>query len=192
MEESSMSIVSSLIKEKETARPSSISTCFLLYTPSIISGVQNYSSKNDAFVYIKDLENLIRQQSDTQKTYYVKISLNSTTSKFKKRLDHLSKLKEGWDNEHASCIFPEVIKNIEKALNEDNDNRLWDEWVAFPDINGTITLMKKTGKVSISVGKDEYSYYGVKDGSEVRGDHKAFNTDNFLETLKYFSKNDYL
>lgn len=121
------------------------------------------------------------------KDFYINIRIDPAIIKFKKRLFDLSQLKDGWDDEHAIRIFPEVIGNIESALKAEDDGDLWGKWIAYPDVNGTITLMKKDGTASVSVGTNEYSFFGLRNGQQQSGDNEPFKADSLVEVLKSFS-----
>lgn len=183
-------VVDSLVKDKVTAKPQKAFT-FLIYFQNydryiednvykeLLANYEEYISKISYFI-----ENI---NEINYKDFLVNIDINPAVIKFKNRLNELSKLKDGWDDEHASRIFPEVIDNIKSALKINQDDNLWQHWIAYPDTNGTITLMKKDGSASVSIGIKEYSFYGLKNGKELSGNKLPFETDRFVKVLKTFS-----
>ncbi len=90
------------------------------------------------------------------------------------RLNELARLSEGWDDDGALPIEPQVIANLRQMLDMSPDAAL-SSWVLFPDINGTLLIKMKSQQASISIGESEYSYAYNKGGESRRASHMPFS-----------------
>jgi hypothetical protein len=99
------------------------------------------------------------------------------------RLDHLAELEEDWDGEGALPISRQVLNNIKSVLLISGDED-WKEWMIGPEPNATLGLQSKATDACISIGAEEYSYYGEIKGKEYHGNHVAFTPSAFLETMR--------
>ena len=64
------------------------------------------------------------------------------------------------------------------------ESKDFQQWVLFPDDNGTILMQSKDGKASISIGNNSYSFVCTKDGKVDAGQDVKFSAASALKTLR--------
>ena len=102
------------------------------------------------------------------------------------RINHLSKLKKGWDGRGALPVSQNVIGNVRKVLRI-SDKGDWDRWMISPDVNATLCLFAPNTKASISLGSSEFSYFARKDGERLGESHVTFTPEVFLSVMRKLS-----
>ena len=99
------------------------------------------------------------------------------------KLDEIAQLSDGWAGVGSYAVSRQVINNLKSVLliSEDED---WQDWLIGPDVNATVGLQSKKNRAMISIGREEYSYYVVKQGERIAGSHVPFSPESFLETMR--------
>lgn len=103
------------------------------------------------------------------------------------RVNHLARLRNGWDGYGASRILPEVVSNMREVLliSDDTD---WKYWLIGPESNGTLGIQSSKHRASISLGRTEFSYYALIDGKRLGESHIDFTPEAFYQTMKMLNK----
>ena len=104
------------------------------------------------------------------------------------QLDHLATLQQNWDGRGALHISRKVINNVKHvlAISDDED---WEDWIVSPGTNSTLYLVSKSHRASVSVGVEEYSYYGRIDGKDVGENHVVYNPAGLLDVMHKLNDN---
>ena len=99
------------------------------------------------------------------------------------RIDYLSSLPSDWDGYGAQPVARKVILNLKEVLllSDDND---WEDWLIGAEPNATIALQSRKNRASMSLGKEEFSYYALIDGKERGESHVVFSPNRFLDIMK--------
>ena len=100
------------------------------------------------------------------------------------RLDEMAALKA---DEGALPIDKTIINTVRKLI-ERNGGQALDNWIIFPDTNGTLQLDAKERDAVISIGRTEYSYfYNGKEGSE-RASHVDLTIDSLAQLINHINE----
>lgn len=110
-------------------------------------------------------------------------SVDDEKLRIKVALDKLSYLKEGWDGLDALPISVEAVSNVLQML-AISDNKVWQDWVLEPNINGTLTLRSRSHSSAISLGADSFSFF-VRNGRNIMGsDNVPFSAESVLRIMQ--------
>ena len=63
------------------------------------------------------------------------------------------------------------------------------DWIVSPGTNSTLYLVSKSHHASVSVGVEEYSYYGRIDGKDVGENHVVYNPPGLLDVMHKLNDN---
>ncbi len=98
------------------------------------------------------------------------------------QLDHLATLQLDWDGRGALPISRKVINNVKQllAISDDED---WEDWIVSPGTNSTLYLISKRHRASVSVGVEEFSYYGKIDGKDLGENHVVYHPAGLLAVM---------
>jgi hypothetical protein len=111
------------------------------------------------------------------------IPLNDEKLRIKVALDKLSYLKAGWDGLDALPISVKAVSNVLQLLAV-SDDKIWQNWVLEPNINGTLTLRSRSHTSAISLGADRFSFF-VKNGRNVAGsDNVPFSAEAVIRIMQ--------
>ena len=103
-----------------------------------------------------------------------------------RRLSDFQEYEEGWDDADALPLNRSVVKNFKEVLEQSTDNVL-EGWTIFPAANGTLLLEYKPIEGGINIGKDDFSYYCLKNGNVEGKNKQPFTPTAIINTMKLIS-----
>ena len=113
----------------------------------------------------------------------VAVGLTGDALRLWKRTLELAELTAGWDGSHALPMEKKALQNIQRLIKA-GESADFQQWVLFPDDNGTILMQSKDGKASISIGNNSYSFVCTKNGKVNAGQNVRFSAASALKTLR--------
>ena len=95
----------------------------------------------------------------------------------------LSNLQAGWDGAGARPMHKKVVQNVQRVIKAGISSD-FQNWVLFPDDNGTLLMQSKDGMASISIGNNSYSFVCTQDGKIKAGESVKFSPMAVLNTIR--------
>ena len=95
----------------------------------------------------------------------------------------LSNLQAGWDGAGARPVHKKVVQNVQRVIKAGISSD-FQNWVLFPDDNGTLLMQSKDGMASISIGNNSYSFVCTQDGKIKAGESVKFSPMAVLNTIR--------
>ncbi len=111
------------------------------------------------------------------------VNLTGDALRLWNRTAELAALTAGWDGAQALPMEKKVLQNMQRLIKAGKSTD-FQQWVLFPDDNGTILMQSKDGKASISIGNNSYSFVCTKDGKADAGQNVKFSAASALKTLR--------
>lgn len=106
-----------------------------------------------------------------------------------RRLSDFQEYERGWDDEDASPLNRQVVKNFKKVL-EDTTDSLLSGWTIYPAANGSLLLEYQPREAGINIGKSDFSYYDLSDGKVTGANSCPFTPSSVIETMKQISSHE--
>ena len=116
-------------------------------------------------------------------TKHKDVALTGDALRLWNRTVELAALTTGWDGAQALPMEKKALQNMQRLIKA-GESEDFQQWVLFPDDNGTILMQSKDGKASISIGNSSYSYVCTKDGKIDAGQNVKFSAASALKTLR--------
>jgi hypothetical protein len=116
-------------------------------------------------------------------TKHKDVTLTGDALRLWNRTAELAALTVGWDGAQALPMEKKALQNMQRLIKA-GVSEDFQQWVLFPDDNGTILMQSKDGKASISIGNNSYSFVCNKDGKVDAGQNVKFSTASALKTLR--------
>ena len=99
------------------------------------------------------------------------------------RTMELSNLQAGWDGAGARPMHKKAVQNVQRVIKAGISSD-FQNWVLFPDDNGTLLMQSKDGMASISIGNNSYSFVCTQDGKIKAGESVKFSPMAVLNTIR--------
>ena len=101
------------------------------------------------------------------------------------RLEQLSALEDGWDDEGAKAICGETLNNVRQVLENTPDADL-EHWLMFPAVNGTVTFQHESLDALLSIGDSSYSFvFSINEKIVKLVDCAPFSLANVVDIFEY-------
>ena len=144
------------------------------------------TSYTDVMYYLHAIRISPEDKSRVAKRLTLEVT-GKNLSRIFERLDYLASLLDNWDGHGALAVSRKAISNLKEVLliSDDDD---WSDWLIGAEPNATIALQSRKNRASISLGNEEYSYYGVLNGKKLGESHVVFSPNHFLNTMQLLSE----
>ena len=116
-------------------------------------------------------------------TKHKDVALTGDALRLWNRTVELAALTAGWDGAQALPMEKKALQNMQRLIKA-GESEDFQQWVLFPDDNGTILMQSKDGKASISIGNNSYSFVCTKEGKVDAGQNVKFSAASALKTLR--------
>jgi hypothetical protein len=116
-------------------------------------------------------------------TKHKDVALTGDALRLWNRTAELAALTAGWDGAQALPMEKKALLNMQRLIKA-GESTDFQQWILFPDDNGTILMQSKDGKASISIGNIFYSFVSTKDGKVDAGQNVKFSVASALKTLR--------
>ena len=103
-----------------------------------------------------------------------------------KRTEELAALQQGWDGVDAMPMQKKTVQNMQRLIKAGFSSDFQD-WVLFPDDNGTLLMQSTDGNANISIGNNYYSFVFTKNGKTNVGEAVRFSPSAVLTTMRTFA-----
>ena len=98
-------------------------------------------------------------------TKHKDVALTGDALRLWNRTAELAALTAGWDGAQALPMEKKALLNMQRLIKA-GESTDFQQWILFPDDNGTILMQSKDGKASISIGNNFYPSGGVRQMAE--------------------------
>ena len=110
-----------------------------------------------------------------------------TQKKLYSRLEEMRQLEYDWDDEGAIPIKEEIINTVAALIDAEEGTNL-EQWIIFPDTNGTLMLEAKHRDATISIGTKEFSYVFHSNEHDENADHLPLTLNTLTQIIKHINE----
>lgn len=98
------------------------------------------------------------------------------------RLSDFQEYEQGWDGDDARPLNLQAIRNFKTVLRNANDGVL-QGWTIFPAANGSLLMEYKPCEAGINIGKNDFSYYFINNGTLEGKNQMRFSAEDVIAIM---------